>query len=788
MVGGFFNSAAVDLWVGGNGGRSSSQGQSGVLASPQFCNPSVKAYDPPSLISSALRFHWLSKEINNKQAELSRRQFKLKCRGSWEDYWRDCKGRKALTTGMRQNQELQAQALSRSPEYPANELVKPGTTTLNPLPEATSTAESALKFQDWVEVSGAAMADVSEQSSEWRGSVTKVVEEAYTRWLSATPLERLNITVVGAKELNEGRWIRVNARVATMLLGSMQEDVKRSLLADRALTTGMRQNQELQAQALSRSPEYPANELVKPGTTTLNPLPEATSTAESALKFQDWVEVSGAAMADVSEQSSEWRGSVTKVVEEAYTRWLSATPLERLNITVVGAKELNEGRWIRVNARVATMLLGSMQEDVKRFQGGERDAPRHIGTYAGTSDTRCAGTSDTGYAGTGNLIYYKCDARHSMDLGDVGAGSSGRGPVPSGQRRRFFPREDQKPEMRVLNVRDVMVCELRETSSPLLDSGATQRLRIARSQDEWRTAEEVNVQLAGAASLRMRMDDKGITYDSPTRGVGEKTLGYTLDWAPTRCYLEAEALSLIARVEDRKREQMENSAQATPDLVTLATAMMEQTWMDFVIKYVRTGDTDDGRRALRDAPFLQGLQGECLNGLVQGNLKDKGWCVFKEIEYLSRPQRRKLWTARRWIVHVCSGSAGNPGHWEIFRLDQGSTAVIELDIQRCKSHDITRTSTWRLLMWGATAGKIDVVMGGPSGRWGFPIDMGRANTNDRKSMSIISRMRWLYAVSKEFQEEMDMTREISTPEPLMEQWSSGACNPGNDSGAMETAR
>ena len=135
----------------------------------------------------------------------------------------------ALTTGMRQNQELQAQALSRSPEYPANELVKPGTTTLNPLPEATSTAESALKFQDWVEVSGAAMADVSEQSSEWRGSVTKVVEEAYTRWLSATPLERLNITVVGAKELNEGRWIRVNARVATMLLGSMQEDVKRLL-------------------------------------------------------------------------------------------------------------------------------------------------------------------------------------------------------------------------------------------------------------------------------------------------------------------------------------------------------------------------------------------------------------------------------------------------------------------------------------------------------------------------------------------------------------------------------
>ena len=208
---------------------------------------------------------------------------------------------------------------------------------------------------------------------------------------------------------------------------------------------------------------------------------------------------------------------------------------------------------------------------------------------------------------------------------------------------------------------------------------------------------------------------------------------------------EAEALSLIARVEDRRREQMENAVQATLDQVTVATAMMEQTWMDFMIKYVRTGDPDDGRRALRDAPFLQGLPGECLNGLVQGELRDSGWKVFKDIEFLSRAQRRRLWTAKRWIVHLC---AGNPGHWEVFKLDKGSTTVLELDIQRCRSHDITRTSTWRLLMWGAMAGKIDVVLGGPSGRSGLPVDMSSATYGDQKSMAMLSRMMWLYSVSK----------------------------------------
>ena len=67
------------------------------------------------------------------------------------------------------------------------------------------------------------------------------------------------------------------------------------------------------------------------------------------------------------------------------------------------------------------------------------------------------------------------------------------------------PEKTQKPEIRVLNVKDVMVCEMKEGSSALLDSGATHCLRTARTHDEWNTAEEVNVQLAGAASLRMRM-------------------------------------------------------------------------------------------------------------------------------------------------------------------------------------------------------------------------------------------------------------------------------------------
>ena len=112
---------------------------------------------------------------------------------------------------------------------------------------------------------------------------------------------------------------------------------------------------------------------------------------------------------------------------------------------------------------------------------------------------------------------------------------------------------------------------------------------------------------------------------------------------------------------------------------------------------------------------------------------------MKSVDFLSRAQRRHLWGARRWIVHIF---AGNPGHHQLFRLDEGSTAVLELDLDRCKAHDITAQSTWRLLMWGALTGKIDAVVGGPPGRSGLL----RAD-RDVKILQLMTRMIWLYSVA-----------------------------------------
>ncbi|CAE7211830.1 RXLR161 [Symbiodinium sp. CCMP2456] len=266
--------------------------------------------------------------------------------------------------------------------------------------------------------------------------------------------------------------------------------------------------------------------------------------------------------------------------------------------------------------------------------------------------------------------------------------------------------------------------------------------------EEWDKSSEVMVQLAGNYKLVMRISDVG-TLLMPYRDVQSnqqhlpgpqaqtivpmgqliETLGYTMMWSPKECYLqspegvriplqvdggcpqlaEMEALALIARLEDRKVEELNNSVLTTQDKLKVSAVAMEHTWEYDLFDYVAKGAFESGLRAVRDAPFFADLPGECLSGMIPTAGLWSGWDTMKNLGYLNRAQKRKLLTSKRWIVHLF---AGKEGHYEMFKLDQGDTAVIELDIERCQGHDLFRAETWRMLLWGAKEGKIDAIFGG----------------------------------------------------------------------------
>ena len=77
------------------------------------------------------------------------------------------------------------------------------------------------------------MADLSNTSATWWAKVRELASMTYKRWSQACPIERLNIQPPFSKELEEGRYTRVNARAASMIMLALDSPVSGEIVARR---------------------------------------------------------------------------------------------------------------------------------------------------------------------------------------------------------------------------------------------------------------------------------------------------------------------------------------------------------------------------------------------------------------------------------------------------------------------------------------------------------------------------------------------------------------------------
>ena len=774
----------------------------------------------------------------------------------------------ALARGVQQLQELQMQAMSKS-SHGAQEQVKPGTMSLTPMPEAVDGTETALSFQDWLEVSSSVMSDISESSATWWQGVIGAVEQVYARWLIASPLEKLTIEPVSTEQWCTGRWLRVNARGSSMLLAAMPSDLKGDMVSRRCTQDCVRMLYRLYTHYQpggSAERSEVLRRLQSPGEAA------GSDTLEGAVKilraWPRWLERCKAVQMTPPDPSVLSRG-----LQALTTRFVEASPDANFRTSMLRASLRLDARptleqvvgYHRHLQAELELLLGAkggssgatVQPKLRAVDPALPPKARDAGGKAGVGNELCKYFAKA----TGCKRGDKCNFSHNMSSFDrevrarkclrcgseahrqkdcvvgknnpktSGGGSKDGSPTkpgatgtpsstqstmatlgttspgqtsslepvpgtpwtleslvqaaqqmvqgqsPEGPGSETSP-EKTRPAMRVLKLRDIRVCSMEASTTALLDSGATHSLRSARSPEEWSSAEEVGVQLAGSHTLVMRITESGtllMPYKKSDCEQGEmraqtivpmgqliKTLGYTMVWSPEECYLsdeaghklplqvsggcpqltELEALSLIARLEDRKLEQLQNETLLTKDRLSLSAMAMEVPWNHYLYDYVTKGAYESGLRAVRDAPFFEDIPGGCLEGLVPSAGLWSGWDIMKEVCFLSRAQCRRLLTSKRWVVHLF---AGKEGHWEIMKLDQGDTTVIELDLARNAGQDLFRSEVWRMLLWGAKEGKVDVIMGGPPGRAQQHL---RGGVRDARSLKLVARMMWLFVVAQ----------------------------------------
>ncbi|CAE7219459.1 unnamed protein product [Symbiodinium sp. KB8] len=89
-------------------------------------------------------------------------------------------------------------------------------------------------IMDWLEVITTTMQDLSDGSAEWWSRVRALASEAYSRWTSASPVEKLSILPPREDALENGKWSRVNSRAASMVLMAVPSAVKQELVQHRS--------------------------------------------------------------------------------------------------------------------------------------------------------------------------------------------------------------------------------------------------------------------------------------------------------------------------------------------------------------------------------------------------------------------------------------------------------------------------------------------------------------------------------------------------------------------------
>ena len=139
----------------------------------------------------------------------------------------------ALVLGMQQLQTLQANQFNTPKKEDAPESVKTGITALPKLAPPDPSGGS-LDFQDWLQQISGLMSDFSDSSQVWWSAVVQVSKDAYDRWVTASPIERLLVEPDDRTELTEGKWGRVNARACSMLLEALDPAVKSDIIARKA--------------------------------------------------------------------------------------------------------------------------------------------------------------------------------------------------------------------------------------------------------------------------------------------------------------------------------------------------------------------------------------------------------------------------------------------------------------------------------------------------------------------------------------------------------------------------
>ena len=275
----------------------------------------------------------------------------------------------------------------------------------------------------------------------------------------------------------------------------------------------------------------------------------------------------------------------------------------------------------------------------------------------------------------------------------------------------------------------------------LLDSGASNSLRPARD-GEMEMATRVKVTLAGEDTKVLNQTALGTIIVPDDKGQGIQPivplgaliteLGCTLHW--TRNYLKlihprhgnlrvqlrnncpevavSDALTLIKELEEAELVKLNEKVSSMSAKLEMIQKQEETAWDDLMRQYVDTGRRDLLHKAVLRCPYTKNLPTDVQDLLIEGFNKDDGKLYLKQLP-LSRRERRRLLASNAWVVHLYAGEPSAKVD-PLKAVNLAGKVLLEVDVCNSRLWDLHRPhGVYQLLLWAASCGKIDDIIGGP---------------------------------------------------------------------------
>ncbi|CAE7467875.1 unnamed protein product [Symbiodinium sp. KB8] len=539
-----------------------------------------------------------------------------------------------IAAGMKQLQEAQVRALDKKSSGGDQETVKPGTATLPEL-RAPEPETSPVEVQDWLQLLQAPMADLSDNSYEWWAQVQALALQGYEQWSSATPLERLAMKQPYSKELEEGRFARLNSRAASMLLAALDSTVRADLV--------MRKSTQSATGIL-----YRVLTLYQPG-----------GENEKRLVLDQLQ--SPSACADPAKAAKSLRD---------WERWLRR------------AKDIG------VTTPDATVLARALSNIMKGVLENHPDAAFRTsqgfdlyGIFNGYVED-CQGYSESVGNGIPETVSMVCEV--GQDAADFSYPAARRPPEEDHPEALKKIMDDaSKMQLDELKLKAMKVDgddgpKHVEEKGVLLDSGSTHVLRPAHSEMEEQNTKAVCVTLAGdeqrvlkqapSGSILLAAEEKDRVQTIVPFGAMMDHLNCTLKWNknglvlvhPTHGRIKTrvragcpemtdagQAAEIIAELEMRRVEERKEKTKSLQDKLSALRTMevKKEDWRTNLAAYAQEGCVVDGLQVLFKCPVFQDLP-EAVTATMVPNVEvtDKsGWEYLKELP-LSRRLRKRSTT------------------------------------------------------------------------------------------------------------------------------------------------